>query len=66
MMGTRHWPEDADEAVEKLEQRIDELEAQVKQAHRAGQKAMRERVASMARNDELLWYARLVSELEIE
>ena len=26
-MGTRHWPEDADECVEALEKRIEELEA---------------------------------------
>ena len=30
-MGTRHWPEDADEAVEKLETKIAELEATIKQ-----------------------------------
>ena len=30
-MGTRHWPEDADEEVERLEKRIRELETAIRQ-----------------------------------
>lgn len=36
-MGTRHWPDDADEAVEKLEARIKELEGAIERMRVAGE-----------------------------
>lgn len=40
-MGTRHWPEDADECVEALEKRISELESRIKELEEELRKSRR-------------------------